>query len=311
MLLNSIFGVIMLIKRFIDYSFKGNSRCHDSTLALMHIPKTAGTSIMNDISNALDASADVRGFDPILFGAFQNYSSLKDEALKIIYQNITDMPDHADLVMGHFSLTTLCNRYPHAQRITFLREPISRLLSHWVFWRCQGDETFSAWGEWSDYIKIARKNLKDFLTDARIAPQTDNVAIRMLLWPHQHIGADTFIQRNDDRRLLREALGRLDSFSYSDVIENPAFNDRLAAWLGVEVSKTRLNETPRVPEELRLRLDRELDEETLGLLQERSRLDAQLWLALSKHRLHGRDVELLRHNTMLRGVARYSELLAP
>ncbi len=298
-------------KYFKDHSFEGYSRRPNSPLALMHIPKTAGTSIINNISSTLNVDKDVRGFDSFLFGSFQNYSSLGNEVSRMVYRKLDDMPDQADLIMGHFSLSTLSNRYPDAQRMTFLREPINRLLSHWVFWRCQRDEQFSAWGDWGDYIRISRNNLKSFLTDVRIAPQTDNVVTRMLLWPHQHIENNDFIKQDNDKYLLHSALERLNTFSYSDVIENPAFNARLEAWLGIKLSLARLNETSRVPEDLRLRLDHELDEETLNLLQARSRLDTKLWLALSKHRLSGLDVELLRYQTIIRGVARYSELLAP
>jgi len=77
------------------------------------------------------------------------------------------------------------------------------------------------------------------------------------------------------------------------------------------MSSSRLNETATVPENLRLKLERELDNETLELLQQRSRLDIQLWTALAKRRLPDRDIEALRIQTVMGGVARYSTLLSP
>ena len=296
---------------FSKYEFNGAARNPQRPLAMMHIPKAAGTSLMHDISTSVKSTLDVRGFDRTLFGAFKDYSSFGEDVKKMIYQEASDMPADAGLIMGHISHHTLRTRYPEAQQITFLREPLVRLLSHWIFWRCHQDEHLTAWGEWANLVKLSRLSLKEFLSDTRVACQTDNMTVRLLLWPGSGIPPDRFIQERSDQQLLAQAFERLNSFSYSDVIENPAFSERLKRWLQIDMSSSRLNETTAVPEHLRLKLERELDRETLELLQQRSRLDLQLWTALAKRRLPGRDIEALRLQAVIGGVARHSTLLNP
>ncbi|MFL9870938.1 sulfotransferase family 2 domain-containing protein [Paraburkholderia megapolitana] len=296
---------------FLKYEFSGAVRNSQQPLAMMHIPKTAGTSLMHDISASLKPALDIRGFDRTLFGAFDDFASFSEEAKKNIYHQTADMPANAELIMGHFSRHTLKARYPDAQQITFLREPFIRILSLWIFWRCHRDEQLAGLGGWANLVKLSRLSLKEFLSDTRIASQTDNITVRMLLWPGSGIPLDRFIEDRSDHELLAQALERLNSFSYSDVIENPSFNERVKGWLQIAMSSSRLNETSVVPEHLRLKLERELDTETLQLLQQRSRLDLQLWTALAKRRLPERDIEALRLQTLLGGIARYSSLLNP
>ena len=266
---------------------------------------------MHDISASLKPVLDIRGFDRSLFGAFEDYASFNEDARKSVYLHATDMPANAGLIMGHFSHGTLKAAYPDAQQITFLREPFIRVLSLWIFWRCHRDEQLVGLGGWANLVKLSRLSLKEFLSDTRIACQTDNITVRMLLWPGSGIPSDRFIEDRSDSELLAQAFERLNSFAYSDVIENPSFSERLKRWLQIDMSSSRLNETTTVPERLRLKLERELDSETLELLQQRSRLDLQLWAALAKRRLPERDIEALRLQTLLGGIARYSNLLNP
>ncbi len=277
----------------------------------MHIPKTAGTSVITGISQFLKPSEEVRGIDRLLLGTFDRFSEFDDEVARTIYLDGSKMPE-AKLIMGHFSYKTLTDRYPDAQLLTFLREPLSRLLSHWVYWRCMSDEYLVRWGNWQDCIKLSRGTLKEFLTDPRIACQTDNLATRMLLWPDKRIGNDSFIDPDQDSRLLRDALNRLNSVAYSDVIENQHFHANLSRWFNTDLPMMHLNPTARVPENLRIRLDKELDQETVGLLDARCRLDAKLWSILAKRRLpKGVEIPLLQRQITVKAMARYGALLAP
>lgn len=293
------------------YALEGQPREATRPLAMMHIPKTAGTSVMHDISRFIKPKQDIRGFDRTLFGGFSNFASMDEHVSKIIYRETSDLPADAMLIMGHFSYHTLKNRYPAAQLMTFLREPLVRLLSHWIFWRSHLDEDIASLGGWADSVKLSRQSLKAFLLNPEIACQTDNIATRMLLWPDGDISPNQFIGDESDRAVLEFAFERLNSFAYSDVIENPIFGTRLNSWLQSDVGQSRLNETNKVPADLRLRLERELDAETLELLQQRSRLDLRLWSALAQHRMPDQDIKALRFQTVLGGVARYSRLLDP
>ncbi|MBU9152855.1 hypothetical protein KTD07_26910 [Burkholderia multivorans] len=288
----------------------GEARVAFRPLAVMHVPKTAGTSVTSSIASALKLPVDAWGFDRSLFGEFDEFATIDSSVLAIIRNTPAELPD-ARLVMGHFSRSTLATRYPDAQLLTFLREPLTRLLSYWVYWRCQSDEHLALWGTWRDRVAISRGSLRSFLTDARIACQTDNIVLRMLLWPHPDLDDGDFIPPGRDEALVDEALRRLDSFAYSDVIENDEFDTHLQAWLGSAMTVSHLNETARVPDTLRLRLDRELDAETFDLLDQRCRLDTQLWRALAQCRIRGVNIETLQRRTIARGIARYSALLAP
>lgn len=277
----------------------------------MHIPKTAGTSVVTGISQTLQTNDEVRGIDRLLLGAFDRLSEFDDEIARTIHLDESKMPE-SELIMGHFSYHTLTSRYPRAQLLTFLREPLSRLLSHWVYWRCMSDEYLVRWGSWRDCIKLSRGTLKDFLTDPRIACQTDNLATRMLLWPDERIGNDSFIARDQESGLLRDALNRLNSVAYSDIIENPQFHQNLSRWFNTDLSMMHLNPTARVPENMRIRLDKELDQETLSLLDDRCRLDAKLWSMLAIRRLpKGANIPSLQRQVTMRSIARYGALLAP
>lgn len=275
----------------------------------MHIPKTAGTSVIAGIAQALDSPTNVSGLDRSLFGQFDDFSQFASVVPRV-FLSASDMPE-ASVVMGHFCRSTLATRYPDAQLVTFLREPLTRLLSHWVYWRCQADEELAAWGDWKNYVKKSRNSLKVFLNDPQIACQTDNVIVRMLLWPHADISDGGFIPSQYDKALLSAASRRLSAFSYSNIVENVDFNAQLANWLGKDVPMLRLNQTRRVPESLRLRLDQELDDETFNLLRERCRLDLSLWSLLAESRIKNVNLSSLRQHIIIKSIARYSALLAP
>ena len=59
----------------------------------------------------------------------------------------------------------------------------------------------------------AHRSLLEFLTSAQIACQTDNVAVRMLLWPHPLIPDDDFTREENDEVLIELALASLEAFS--------------------------------------------------------------------------------------------------
>ncbi|WP_144245523.1 hypothetical protein [Burkholderia multivorans] len=299
-----------MLSYFTAPKFKNFARDAGKPLAVMHVPKTAGTSVITGISDALQSPVDVWGCDRMLLGAFDKFSEFGDDVAKTIYSDPGKMPD-AKLVMGHFSRSTLVGRYPNAQLLTFIREPLTRLLSHWVYWRCTPDDHLAHWGSWRECVEVSRGSLKAFLTDPRIACQTDNIVTRMLLWPDARCGNDTFIHPNDDSTVLKDALRRLDSFAYTDIIENPSFRSTLSEWLGASLPMNHLNPTARVPPDLRLRLDKELDPETMSLLDARCRLDYELWRTLAKYRLKNVDAYMLQRQTVIQAFSRYGALLAP
>jgi len=269
-------------------------------LALMHIPKTAGTSLMESIHAALKPGLDLRGFDPCLFGDFRDWDSMTPALRQHIYLTADAMPRNAGVVMGHFAYSTLVARYPRARLVTFLREPQCRLLSHFVYWRCQTDEVLAPSGPvWAARVATARGSLHDFLADPRVAAQTDNVALRMLLWPHPDIPEGGFIDPRHDAALLAAARVRLRHFAYVGFVEaEGGIYPGLARWLGRPLEIKHLNETPLVPEDLQTSLPDQMTRQAMALLRARSRLSLQLWQEIAGRTRAEAAVQELRRQTI-------------
>lgn len=277
----------------------------------MHIPKTAGVSLSKGLRESLRPPRVVETVhDRVLFGDFSDFDTIHPGIRRTIYLEPKDLPSDADFVEGHISFSTCLKRYPNSQHVTFLREPVSRILSYWVYWRSQSDDHLRLWGRWAERVRMARSPLAEFLSRKEIAFQTDNLYVRMLAWPHELIQDNNFIDRRNDRALLRQAIARLRQFSYVDLIENPMLQANLQAWLGQPFACARENETPRIRPPLNASLYKELTSEALDLLRARARLDLKLWEMLARDRISHQGVEALRNSILMRSVARYSMLLS-
>ena len=197
----------------------------------MHMPKTAGTAVAQGLKAALSPAATAEGFDRMLFGAFDGWDAVEPEARRQVFMSPAAMPSDVPLVAGHFAWSTLREAYPDGRFMRSGREPVARLLSHWVYWRQVPDAPMRPWGGWKAYVDKARSSLEAFLDDPAIAPHTDNMMTRFLLWPDARVPVSGFIAPGDDRRLLRLAQKRLRGFDFIDVVENDALERRLAGGL--------------------------------------------------------------------------------
>ena len=286
--------------------FEGGSR----PVVFMHIPKTSGTAVRSGLAKALAPAIAVGGFDHSLFGSFRDFDSLHESVRCQIYDSPAALPKNADLVAGHIAFSSLREAFPLAQRLTLLREPVSRVLSHWLFWRQHTDKDLAPWGSWADRVRQSRKPLADFLADPLLACQTDNLVLRMLLWPHPLLPLAQFIDPAHDEQLIHEAMARLLAFDFVDVVENGALMQRLQRWLDRPFNHDRYNETSAIPEQFRTPLHHELTPEAHDLLIARSRLDLRLWSEIAARCLPDRDIPRLREQTVLVNVARYGVLMA-
>jgi len=275
----------------------------------MHIPKTSGVALTNSFVEALTPRLAVYGFDRSLFGGFDAFDTVQADLRHTIYLDPASVPPEANFVSAHMSFTTLAQAYKKAQYVTVLREPMSRLISHWLYWRTQSDEAMLAWGKWAQHVSLARQPLAAFLSYDEIACQTDNLTIRMLLWPHPLIPDRSFIDKTADKILVDEALTRLRRFAFADVIENSAFRANLQSWIGRSIANHRVNETPAMPFGLKSALHNELTANALDLVATRSRLDREVWTTLARQRESDLDVETLRERTLITNVARHSWLM--
>jgi hypothetical protein len=157
---------------------------------------------------------------------------------------------------------------------------------------------------------VAYKSLAGFLSDQTVASNTDNMTVRMLLWPDPDIPNGSFIDPRADRRLVDAALARLDGFAFVDLVENPMMVENLQAWLARPISYGRMNETARLPAALRSPLAIELTQDAFDLIDARSRLDREVWLAWARYRIAHMNAEAVAESTFIRNVARHSTLMA-
>jgi hypothetical protein len=279
-------------------------------LVFLHIPKTAGISVSYTLMVAEGPPRVLFGFDRAFFGPFRDFGSVPAENRAFIHLSPDTIPRDEKLVRAHMALSTLRAAYPGARFMTVLREPICRLLSHYLFWRGFTEQQDKDWGGWAAYSGLARGRLEDFLADGRIACQIDNVATRLLLWPHDLIPEAGMIEARHDAALIDQARIRLCGLDFVDAVENPFFDANLAAWLGAPPARVRMNETPPLARAMRTRLDLELSLRAQGLLAARSRLDLALWQWVLRERAPGVDAAALRLNAVLNGTARTAVLLA-
>ncbi len=296
----------------------------------MHIPKCGGTQLMTEIEAFLRPLQRVEGWDLSQTGGVIPDRSIRleigQEGGRVggIYVSPTAMPAKGDMVAGHFARSTLLARYPDIKIMSILREPQSRVLSHWFYLRDYTDEILFLFGNWGSHLAVARQPLRVFLTTPSIACLTDNIITRMLLCPHELIPQDDFIDERADQMLLDQALARLAELDFVDIIENDAMRSRLLMWLGAVWGQTfwsklerRLNGPPRGnPNEARPPLfgerrpmSDELGEGGAALLATRSRLDAVLWRHVAS-KLPDRDRFLASERAYLdRACTRYDGLL--
>lgn len=148
-----------------------------------------------------------------------------------IYASPALMPADGDMIAGHFSRSTLVTRFPDIKIMTILREPRTRVLSHWFYLRDYTDDTLESFGSWGPRLASARQPFGTFISSRDVACLTDNIITRLLLWPHQDIPDDDFIAPSSDERLIAQALERLREMDFVDVIENRFMRQRLFAWM--------------------------------------------------------------------------------
>lgn len=272
-------------------------------LVFVHIPKTAGTSLIKAISSGIGTPPSQPGFDRMLFGEFSDFASMSSHALKVIWpENSGFVTGFEKFVATHMGLSTLRAAYPEARFMTILREPVSRLLSHWLYWRVVPDSELEAWGRpWGDHVRISRQPLDQFLIAPEIAAQTDNLYLRTLVWPHPLVPNNGFIDPAHDKELLAWAIAKLKSLHFTGALEDPALQDRLSNWMGCGITLPRENIVRPLPPALKADFSSELTNasEPLGA---RSRLDTVLWRSALE--CTTKNIDALYVTSLLKSVTR-------
>jgi hypothetical protein len=253
-------------------------------VAYMHVPKAAGTSTTRMLALALKIPRSRFQFDRYHFGRIKRPELIAPDCRARVCFDPSELLTEKNFLAGHFSLSTLIEGCPTAQYISTFREPVSRILSSWLFNRRVTDEQIEPWGdEWAAIMHQARGTLMDFLAPPTGGPQSDNMTVRMMLRPHPLIPEAGFIDPKDDEVLMAEAIAQLGRFSHVDIVsgldlaETTASNPNVATWLGAPIADERLNEAPEMPLLTKAEILAQLRDSVVELLESRSRLDKQLW----------------------------------
>jgi hypothetical protein len=146
-----------------------------------HIPKTAGSALNVCLRHALQPNRALLGFDHAIFGDFDEFDSIVEEHRQHIYARPEDLPEDADFIGGHFAYATAREAFPTARYLTVLREPVTRVLPHWVYWRGRDEASLAGWGSWGARVRTAQKPLAAFLNAPMAACQTDNLTLRQTI----------------------------------------------------------------------------------------------------------------------------------
>jgi hypothetical protein len=102
-------------------------------LLSMHIPKTAGTSFRMALQERFGPAmllayrGQVRGTEPVV--GFEGKLLAELDAQRRERLTAYCRAHKVECIHGHFTLPTLCEAFPEASCITFLREPVDRLIS--------------------------------------------------------------------------------------------------------------------------------------------------------------------------------------
>ncbi|HZF77468.1 MAG TPA: hypothetical protein VE033_16700 [Acetobacteraceae bacterium] len=262
-------------------------------------------AVAEGLRRALSPRRSVVGYDRSVFGTFDEFDTIHPELRRTICLDPTDLDPDADLVTGHMALSTLRARFREHRRFTILREPRSRLLSLWLYWRALPSATLSFWGTWAERARQSHRPLLDFLTVPEVACQTDNQVTRLLLWPHELIPDWGFIPRDADAVLLDAARRALSTLDYVGLSEDPDLDRRVGDFLGSAFSRPRVNETPSLKPEHRPVLAHEMNVPTLEALFQRTRLDAALWSEVVRAAMPRQNPLMLGEQAFLGNLFRY------
>ena len=214
-------------------------------IGVLHIPKSAGSSVSASLVAAMDdRSWSPYLFDPVLFGP------LRDEPVPAdIVDDVLPDPERlreVDAASGHYALSTLSVGFDPADIVLLLREPRSRLLSLYEYWRGLPPTLSDRSRTWS-VTEVARDlDVDDWLHDRRSAYQTDNVVLRTLLDGHRSIPVDDFMSSEQLAELTPLAVRAARSIGWVDVVERgDEMWSGLSRRIGRPLDRSSVNATAR------------------------------------------------------------------
>lgn len=248
-------------------------------VGFLHVPKAAGTSVTIALRNAF---ADPRPFrcdmDPVLFGEFTSFDEISADTRSRIYTGDGSDLAYVPVLAGHFAWRTITATIPPAQVMCVVREPRVRLLSHYFYWTTFTAAQREAYLPWTMLTRVANVSLEQFLSEPWLAPQSDEVLTRMLVYPNRQVPNEGFLRTINVLRRRRVEQRARSLFSGLGLVVPLEIGARLgsvvSAWCGRPVDIQHHNRTERTAT---VDIDALLTPTVMRLLAERSRHDRRLW----------------------------------
>ncbi len=252
-------------------------------IGVVHIPKSAGSSVSAALEEALaDRTWSPWDFDPAMFGPLRDEPVPPTEVPRVVPH--PDRLTEFDAASGHFALSTMLAGFDAADLVMLLREPRSRLLSHYEYWRGLPANLRSDDSTWSVTAHARELDFDEWLVDPRTAYQTDNVVVRTVLDGHAAIPDDDFIASSDLASLTERALRAAASIGWVDVVERgPAMWDGLAARIDRPLERPQMNTTERRAD-LPTNVAAMLSDRAVTALHHRTKGDRAIWDAAARRR---------------------------
>jgi len=280
-------------------------------MAFMHVPKCGGMSIHAALKSALPpGSLAPQRFDTSIFCDFSDYDLLDPVTRSeiAVTEGERRSLDNYTAVCGHFSFKTLAEIVDPRSIATIVREPRSRLLSLYTYWRVP--EIYERWNPYRPDMH-ARRPFVEFLKEPLLASAIDNQICRMLLHGDRRLPGSAFARHADIDSIAMDAIQRLDSLGSVCVLE---FGNRtwygLERVFGVKLEPLKLNvttegrATPIRPGEALL------TDETLDLLEQRNAADLLVYdHLLARAGANTRERQRITQSAFVQQLAKFGDLV--
>jgi hypothetical protein len=241
----------------------------------MHIPKSGGSSIHTALEAALPPkSLAPQRFDTSPFCDFDDFHLLSPEARSRIVTNPEEVRSLGQYraVSGHFSLPTLLQVADAPSISTVLREPRTRLISLYMYWR-----TPELSGPMAPYAADAhaQRPFWEFLSEPLLAPAIDNQICRMLLYGDSRLPKSVFAALPDIESIAADAISQLDTLGFVGILDSGQdLWEGLRRLFGAELRPVKLNLAGEYGDPRATKLgEKLLTQEALDLIERRNMAD--------------------------------------
>lgn len=252
-------------------------------LGYLHLPKAAGTSIRAAVSSYYSQQDTVPWlFDRHLFGDHPGLREVSDE--RVFLGSPLELQSYA-YMEGHWAIPTMLTAFAPSEIVCILREPRSRFLSHYAYWRGWPPEAHALWEPYRGAL-FAQLPLREYCLSAPIAHQADNLMTRLILGPHRLAPNDGHIRHSDIDTVAAEAIRIVGDLGYVDVLERgEAMHRDFEEWFGSPLPRERLNVTD-LEQGKPIDLDDLIDQRTLRLVNDRNASDLRVWEHVAAQRMN-------------------------